>query len=411
MDVVITGERRINRCNFFITLYLYAVLITDCFRQLLAILGLTTGDSIVELVRNLVYLFVFFGYYYYTSSRARTMGFLSIGVYFTVLLISILCTPQILDQSVTLTMLFVFRNLLGLVIVAQMENPITVVRQVVKTAWLVPIYVFLFMIAPHDLSTGVAYSMSFSYNLLLPAMACVISFYVLREKSFFCLIIFIIALLGIVAYGSRGTILCIGIGAIYIVFFLKRDISIRNKAIKLICIIALLILLYFFNDIITFLASIFSESRTLLMLQNNNIFSDSGRDIYAELAKTTLEESPFHIFGLGGDTYYYSNNMGTEMNLGNHSHNLFRELLVSYGILFGGVLCSIIIFRIVISLKRAVNDPSMQVICALFLVPFLPYILISGSTCQSFQYWLLIGAIVHRNVFLNKSLIKLRSSK
>ena len=75
---MITGERRINRCNFFITLYLYAVLITDCFRQLLAILGLTTGDSIVELVRNLVYLFVFFGYYYYTNSRARTMGLLSI---------------------------------------------------------------------------------------------------------------------------------------------------------------------------------------------------------------------------------------------------------------------------------------------------------------------------------------------
>ena len=305
-------------------------------------------------------------------------------------------------------MLFVFRNLLGLVIVAQMEDPITVVRQVVKTAWIVPIYAFLFMIAPHDLSTGAAYSMSFSYNLLLPAMVCVISFYVLREKLFFCLIIFIIALLGIVAYGSRGTILCIGIGAIYVVFFLKRDISIRNKVIKLICIIALLILLYFFNDIITFLDSIFPESRTLLMLQNNNIFFDSGRDIYAELAKATLEESPFHIFGLGGDTYYYSSNMGNEMNLGNHSHNLFRELLVSYGILFGGVLCIIIIFRIVISLRRAVNDPSMQVLYALFLVPFLPYILISGSTCQSFQYWLSIGAIMHRKILLDKPLTKLQ---
>jgi len=109
------------------------------------------------------------------------------------------------------------------------------------------------------------------------------------------------------------------------------------------------------------------------------------------MAGKFIQSSPLKVTGLAGDVFVYGNQFGMGVELGRHSHNMFVELVVSYGVLLGGIACVYIAYKTLKSFFRAKRSPEMRDLCAFIIVPLIPYILISGSLCQSYQHWLMLG--------------------
>ncbi|MCI8834624.1 MAG: O-antigen ligase family protein [Ruminococcus sp.] len=132
------------------------------------------------------------------------------------------------------------------------------------------------------------------------------------------------------AVGSRGPILCLGIFVLLAILCsdflsLKKKICIFGSLL-IGCVCFILFYKSFFRIVSDILKSFGYSSRTLLLLASGNL-SDSGR---GEIYKTTIEKiirKPFMGWGLAGgwtDTIY--------------PHNIFLEFLLSFGIIFGGII-------------------------------------------------------------------------
>lgn len=384
-------DKRKRKQYSLMALFIYAVVITDIIRLISTISGISTISNAVEPLRNIIYVTIFAGYYYYSGKRERTTGIIIGILYFLLLLLSLLLNPGLEAYGITLSLLFVSRFLLAFVMIRNLEYPQLLIRKVFAYSLIIPVYVLLYAIAPKNLATGYAYSITFSYNLLLPTIAAFYCFYVLKERRILAILISVVALGGMIAYGSRGTIVCTAVGVLYILFYNREKYSAR----KFVAIIGISIFAFSFlfmkDSIFSALANLFPNSRSLYLLQSGNFLWDSNRNHYFEMASEFLQKTPFRVTGLAGDVFVYGNLFGMGVELGSHSHNLFIELVVSYGVLLGGIGCIYLVYRIIKSFYRARRSPEMRDLCAFIIVPLLPYILISGSMCQSYQYWLILG--------------------
>lgn len=385
----------------FIALFIYAIIFTDLLRIISTILNSTSLANAVEPLRNFIYVFIFAGYYYYSTKKAKRIGIVAIMVYFLILLFSIIVNPGLQSFAFTLSLLFISRYLLAFVMISQLEDPELLISIITKFSWIVPIYVLTYAFAPKDLSIGYAYNMTFSYNLLFPSAACFYSLYVNKKHLFLCILVDVFAIIGVVLYGSRGTILCVGVSVIYIIFANKKENSTKKYVGRLILAMISFFIIIEKDLIVSKLASLFPNSRSLFILQNGNYLWDSNRDEYRQIANKYLHDNPFDFMGLAGDTFVYGKAFGETAELGRHSHNMFIELLVSYGVIIGGIICIYILYRVFRTLLIAKHKEEVMSLCSIFLVPMLPYIMISGSVCQSYQYWLLIGATF--NLFTKKT--------
>lgn len=380
---------------FFIVLFIYATTMTDIVRLLAALTGSGAIRSMVNVVRNGLYVGVFAGYYFYADNKARLMGIGGTLLYVMVLLSSLLINPELQAHVVSLSLLFVARHVLGFVMIATLNKPVHLCRGIVKLAWLVPLYLALYAITPHDTSSGSSYSISLSYNVLLPAMACLISAYLLQEKRIYCVILSVVAIGGIVFYGSRGTLICAGLGVLCVLILNRQQYSLKRFVLRILLVACVIVVLSYKAEIVEYLLKLAPDSRTLKLFANESFLWTSNRDKYLDFAKEALESEPFRIYGIGGDAYYYSMQARKPMDLGMHSHNIFLEFLLSYGLLIGGLLCTMWLLGLLCSIIKIKGNKHGKMLFILFVVPLIPLVFISGSTCQSHYHWLQLGALAN----------------
>ena len=386
-------DKNENRQYLFIALFFYAVVFTDTIRLLSTITGISAIRNSAEFFRNIIYAAIFIGYYYNAHKMERTKGIIVAFFYLLISLLSILLNPNLQVFLLTLSLMFVSRFLLAFVMISSLEYPQQLIRKVFYLSWMIPIYVLIYAISPKNLSSGYAYSITFSYNLLLPAIAAFYCFYVLKEKRIYALIVGLTALGGMLVYGSRGTMVCLAVGAIYILFYKRKNYSTRRFITILVLSIISFTILIEKDSILSTLTYLLPNSRSLYFIQNSNFFWASNRNHYFEMAGKFLQNTPLKITGLAGDVFVYGNQLGIDVELGIHSHNMFVELMVSYGAFLGGLVCVYIVYRIIASVIRAKRNSALNDLCAFLIVPLLPYILISGSLCQSYQHWLMLGGL------------------
>ncbi len=398
-------EEREKKQILFITLLIYAVVITDIIRLVSSVTHVSMISNLVEPLRNILYIFIFLGYYNYSTKRERTTGIISVILYIIVLTFSLLLNPEIQGYSVNLTLMFISRFLLAFVMISQLKYPRMLIRETFRFSWIIPIYVLLYAISPKDLSTGYAYSITFSYNLLLPAVASFYCFYVLKEKKIYALVISIIAIIGMIVYGSRGTIVCVGTAVIYILFFNRNTYSTKKFVIIIGGTIIAFSILFAKDSILSTLTYLLPNSRSLYLIQNSNFLWDSNRNNYFDMASRFLQDTPLKVTGLAGDVFVYGNKFGLGVELGRHSHNIFVELIVSYGIILGGMACTIVVIKLLSTIVKSRWNSDIKDMCAFIIIPLLPFTLISGSLCQSYQHWLLLGGAFS---ILNRQLSKKR---
>lgn len=224
------------------------------------------------------------------------------------------------------------------------------------------------------------YSMSFGYILVVPTLFH-FNEYIKNKKKVY-LFLFILEVLGVVIFASRGVLL-----SIWTFIFYKLLISSKSTASKfyytlLFVAIAVVVVLWgdsLLHGTINLLNSIGINSRTLNMLEADAIDSDSGRNYLYKISYDLIQERPFFGLGLGGEYYSFANIMGqTFPNTACSSHNGVLQAMVQFGII-GGVLASLIIVYPIFGIKR-IQDFYLKDIIAIYFFAFaIPALTISSG--------------------------------
>lgn len=223
------------------------------------------------------------------------------------------------------------------------------------------------------------YRMGLSYSLQLPTIMMFYSYYKTKEIS--NIIFAFTGILIIIMLGARGPLL--GIALFVILLLLKSFNMNRNAATYLLFVLCLLLLIassnFIFESLLNLSQTYGFRSRTLFLLAND-VLHDSGRSrIYRVIIEEILN-NPFKIHGITSE-YAFTG--------GFYAHNFILELLFDFGIFFGGIAVSFIIYRafktIYYFLKR--GDANDIAIFILFSNSFLSA-LVSGSIWGSVYFWL-----------------------
>ena len=190
-------------------------------------------------------------------------------------------------------------------------------------------------------STGdTHYNMFFSSSMILPLLLHLNEY--IRRRKFFFLLLSLGEILLIVLYGSRGSLLCLGVFVILNLFY-----SIKSK-VKQVLIIGLLFLFgccySIYKDqiggaILNYLSSKNYYSRTLILLFQDEVTDLSGREVIWRKSNELLFEKPVLGWGVGGEIVPLSRASGHEDGESvTTTHNGWLELMLNHGIIVGLII-------------------------------------------------------------------------
>lgn len=245
---------------------------------------------------------------------------------------------------------------------------------------------FLFMGGPdNSISGDEEHSMTMAYSLLPHVLILIWSYFKQRNGlNFFFALLGILLLL---AMGTRGPVLCL---CVFSVGFslLYNDFNSQKKT-RLKMIISILIIILFLKPILNLLGVIITDmgmsTRVVSMFLEGDISDANGRDIIQETLLSYIESAPFWGYGLAGDRVILSSIWSD----GGFTHNLVIEMMVSFGVVPGLLICALIIFFIVFVLKRSKNNNNT--IFFWLLVSICVSQLFSGSFLQDPYLYMMFG--------------------
>lgn len=218
-----------------------------------------------------------------------------------------------------------------------------------------------------------SYSMAFSYSLMFP------TFVMLSKKKIVWRIIGVILMIEMLAIGSRGALL---ISFAYFIFtMIWGKMSLSKMIVYAVALIIAYLLL--FNVVIENLASLFDSiginSRTLRLLLNDELIShDSGRDYLAEQTWALINNNPLFGNGVWADREV----------LGIYCHNVFLEILLDFGYIGAGVIfISFFVSQIRVFMKLPMNHKTMFIMMLSVLAP----LVVSSSYLISYNVGMFLG--------------------
>lgn len=235
---------------------------------------------------------------------------------------------------------------------------------------------------PDTSNTGseikMSYSLSFGYDVLL--FALMFLFAALNDHKKTDIAAACISIAMILLGGSRGPILDIGIFVVLYVYSRIMDSPKKYKIITLI-VIGGSILMMTYKRILLFAAVTLDKmgisSRFITMMVEGDVSNDNGREEIWNTAIGMIRQKPL---GWGA--------MGTRHVIGNiifvgHPHQVFLELLVDFGVIFGSAL----ILLLIIGSARIILNKDLGKWHGIYIVFF-------ARACQllmSLTFWHSIG--------------------
>ena len=220
-----------------------------------------------------------------------------------------------------------------------------------------------------------AYNMHFSYIVLIALCFHTLNLFYNKKKIDIIFVLLDIVL--ILAFGSRGPMLCYVLFIMMFVFFGKQ-----RRAIKvLVGVFASLISIYFsriMSKIEELMQLLNIHSRTISLLVTNPQYV-SGRDVITQNTFSLISQSPIVGYGLAGEYKY----------LKEYPHNLILDVVVNWGIIIGGLfLCAL--FYIVIMGLLCSKD-KIRLLLIVFVAYGLVALLFSGTYISWDGFYILIG--------------------
>lgn len=243
--------------------------------------------------------------------------------------------------------------------------------------------------------------MGLAYHMLPFSLMAL--FGMLNKFSLLRCITFFIAFVLQVFAGTRGPILCIIIALIMHVIF--HDTKWKSKIISILTFILLGV--YFLSDLFIKHIELLSnwlekakiENRILNQFLDEDILNSSGRDFLNIKTVEAINASPIFGHGFLGDRVILG---------GTYVHNIFYEFLCHFGILFGVILFSIVVFLCLNALFKSKKTTAW--ILMLILTGFVK-LFMSGSYVFEPMFFLLIGYCVNLLLSPPKNIEHLESLK
>lgn len=317
---------------------------------------------------------------------------LTLCIIFVLFCVQILFFPEVNSAFYEVASYFV-TNCLSIAITISLlkqEEIFLLKSKMIYCSYVIAIFVFIIMIFP---LIGInfnfqleSYSMGLGYACLLPCL--VLLYNVIQEKSFISLCFFITILLFIIIYGSRGPLLGIILFFMYCIF-IKIKKNKKNIFLFLVIIIIYAIIYMNYRYIFTEISDFFYkelgiQSRTLTLFLNENIASDSGRDILYQKTWESILQHPFLIRGIAAD----------RILLGTYPHNMILELLYQGGVIIASISIFLLIIFTIITFKNVNNERDM--ICIIFFFASIPGLMISGSFWNNYSFWIWIALCLNK---------------
>ena len=242
--------------------------------------------------------------------------------------------------------------------------------------------------------------MGFSYALL----PFICNFYRMTRvenviyKKLIYVLFFAIGLLCILVFGARAAI---GFALLYVVVFevFRNDVKLIVKVISILLLLVVIVLLV--NNIDVLAAKMmhmpaFKDSYFLKNLISGQLLESKTRDVLYESCKRRMSTMGLSVSGFFGDREYCAGFA--------YPHNIFYEIIMSYGWIFG---CIAIVIYIGLLLKGILSKNSTKREVTVFiLITMLARYLISGSYLIEGKFWIastLVVVIALKNVLKVKN--------
>lgn len=187
-------------------------------------------------------------------------------------------------------------------------------------------------------NTSTSYDMHFSYAMLFVLLIHLNEWFESGKNSYLLFSLLEITL--ILIFGSRGALVCFMVFVAFRICFSSMFAS--RKLMLIICIFIIICVLVIFSDsIITFLYDNLASKgyyvRTLRLLKEGQFVShDSGRNELWDTTIALIKKHPFTGWGINGAVDYL---LGQP-----YPHQLFLDLMLTFGIPFGSVVSIIIVW-------------------------------------------------------------------
>lgn len=223
------------------------------------------------------------------------------------------------------------------------------------------------------------YSMIGGYALIFQTL--IIFDHYIEKHKWYDLVMCIADLVVIFIYGSRGPLLCACVMIVTKVLF-SASTNIKKKIgiIFSTCVLSGVIFL-FYNNLINGLIKLTNimgySSRNLYLLLNGRISSESGREAIQSYYLQEIMEGPVLGHGIAGGW----------IAVGRYPHNIFIELLLSFGPVFGVLVSLCIIVLCYFAIKNGTHDKRR--LCHV-LFAYSIYLLLSDSFLRSPMFFMLI---------------------
>jgi hypothetical protein len=243
-------------------------------------------------------------------------------------------------------------------------------------------------------------NMSWSYGVLF--VVCVCAYMLIIEKKKYMAFPVAAGLVGILLYGSRGTIISFAIGVVLTLFFLDNKKRDYRKIILIIS--AAIVVMFIFSDTGTKLISDvvtklgWENSRFiktfLKTTQGDSSIADesSGRDRIWKLVIQLIKDKPLGYGVMGHREYIYN----IHIKWG-YSHNIFLDILAESGVIIGSIVILLGFVGIARYLLKVENKTEKFIFIMFITVSC--ELLLSGYIWIHYGIWSILAIYMNHFVF------------
>lgn len=244
--------------------------------------------------------------------------------------------------------------------------------------YIIPIMTNVNLIKVNYMTWGFAFVFCISYIYIF--------FSLNNKKTFILNICFIPLIILNISYGSKSSLIIIFLAISSSYYYNNKEFLLK----KLVILIILFIVMSFWKEIVYFVISnlkeyfkldTYSINSFLLYLKEdfNSGFLGSRQDIYFN-ALETIKANPFGI-GIGGFEQFF----------GTYPHNFIIDIIVTFGIVNGGIIILLMIFYTFKTLNLGINKA--EGIFLIFIIINFSKLFFSKTFTNDMNFWLYISII------------------
>ena len=235
---------------------------------------------------------------------------------------------------------------------------------------------------------GFEYSMTLGYQMALGAILF-LSFY-FYENNLTYLVLSLICMVVVVVCGSRASV--VGIVVFLALYYMwKREIGVKQLLMIFVAVAGVIV--YKSPKIVWALYKLFSavglRSRTLYYIAGGDILATDRsrqRTIWPSMVIKMKEMSIFKGYGAYGDRYYLSDEFV-------YAHNIFLEVILSFGFIIGGALLIWIIYQFARVILK--NRDIYGLITIAWGSFSLGRLMFSSTIWEEMSFWIFIAMLVN----------------